>query len=342
MRRFALCLMLTAALVCALPGSAAAWCNGPAVKGHAGDGYGTHDWLLQRAIKNAGAGGTWVVRKTALLASDNPDSRHVSAIYHNFQESGKVRGAPQMVSDMYHKVIAAYQAGDMASASTFLGELSHYYSDITEPFHTTGAAPHYRTLHIRYEYSADDYENTPSRSLSWITLRPTQPVTDIRAKTVAAAEYARSYFPALLKAFKKSPTARKGTVNRITRLVQSRAVNDLADIIASVPSAAGEATAVADVALSLTTSTPWRNQAVGAYVSCTDPSGRPVEAVGVTYTWSLPTGTTAWTSFTEKDGRVFCSRSIGALSVGQSAPVTVCVTVNGVTTTVASRYTAIR
>lgn len=341
MRRFALCLMLITALVCALPGSAAAWCNGPPVKGHAGDGYGTHDWLLQRAIKNAGASGAWIVTKTALLASDNPDSRHVSAIYHNFRESGSARGAPQMVSEMYHKVIVAYQAGDMSAASTYLGELSHYYADVTQPFHTAAAAAHYRTLHVRYEFSADDYENTPTRSLSWIRLRPTEPVTDVRGKTIAAAEYARSYFPALLKAFKASPTARKGKVNRITRLVQSRAVNDLADIIASVPAAAGEATAVADVALSLTTTTPRRNQAVGAYVSCTDASGRPVEAVGVTYTWSLPTGVSAWTSFTDENGRVFCYRSIGLLSVGQSAPVTARVIVNGVTTTVASRYTAV-
>lgn len=340
MRRFALSLMLIAALVASMPGTASAWCNGPAKKGHAGDGYGTHDWLLERAIKNAGPGGTWVIKSKALLASDNPDSRKVSPIYHAFRERGSVRGAPQMVSDMYHKVIVAYQAGDMSAASTYLGELSHYYADITQPFHTTSAAAPYRSLHIAYEYSADDYENTPTRSLSWITLRPPVPVTDIREKTIEAAEYARTQFPSLLKSFKASRTARTGNANRITRRVQSRAVNDLSDIIASVPTASGEATAVAEVAMSLSTTTPRPGQKIGAFVTCTGPEGQPLEGVGVTYTWRLPTGTATWTSFTDARGWIYRYQDIGSLPIGALTPVTARVTVNGVSTVVESVYSA--
>lgn len=342
MRRTAIALVLIVLLVGAMPASALAWCNGPAKNGRVGNGYGTHDWILDRAIKQAGAGGSWVARSTALLATDDPDSSKTLAAYHWYREVGGCRGAPHMVGELYHKAVIAYRAGDRASASRYLGVLSHYYADITQPFHTTAAAAAYGTLHRQYEYAVDDFQNTPTKSYFWVTPRAVVPVTDIRSKTVDAALYARSLFPSLLASYRVSHSVTSGTPKRVTRLVMSRAVNDLADIIASIPTGSGEATAPAKVELSLSRVNPRQYQRVGAFVTVTGADGRPMNAVGVRLVWSLPTGTGTWLTFTEANGSATRWIDIGAAPVGQTSTVTAYVTVNGVTTTATTGFMTVR
>ncbi|HEY5549448.1 MAG TPA: hypothetical protein VIL17_07665 [Coriobacteriia bacterium] len=334
MRRNALVAIAIAGamLLGAIPATALAWSNGPAKKGHAGDGYGTHDWILDRAIKLAGANGTWVIRTTALLATDDPDSQRTPSTYHWYSDSGSLRGAPQMVSELYHQAIVAYQAGDRVAASRYLGTLSHYYDDITQPFHTTSKALPYGALHNRYEYAVDDHQNTPAKSRSWVTARPTVPVTDIRSKTVDAALYARSLFPRLLASYKRSRSVTKGTTNKVTRLVMSRAVNDLADIISSIPSGVGEATAPAAVDMSLSATNPRPTQRLGTLVTITDANGAPINAVGVKFEWRLPTGTVTWLTFTDANGYAYRYQTISSLPFLQQAFTTTYVTVNGTTT----------
>jgi hypothetical protein len=334
MRRIALITVIVIALLVAMtPGTALAWCNGPAKNGHVGDGYGSHDWILDHAIKLAGASGAWVHRSTALLATDDPDSQNTPATFHHYFETGSCRGAPYMVSELYHDAIVAYRAGDMAAASKDLGVLSHYYSDILQPFHTTSAANAYKALHNTYEYAVDHYQHTFKSASSWITPRPTVPVTDIRAKTVAAALYARSLFPALLSSFKTSHSVKKGTPLKVTKLVMSRAVNDLADIIRGIAEGSGEAAAPTTVNMSLSSTSPRQGQTIGAYVTCLDANGDPIPAVQVTFAWQLPTGTVTWTTYTEDNGRASRYQDIGAAPLAQKSYVTVNITVNGATTT---------
>lgn len=342
MRRIAVIAVVIALMVGALPGTALAWCNGGPKNGIVGNGYGTHDWILDRAIKQAGADGAWVNRTSALLSTDNPDSQRTHYAYHWFREVGPGRGAPFMVSELYHKAVVAYRAGDKVSASKYLGVLSHYYADIIQPFHTSSTSDSYRKLHSDYEFAVDDYQHKPTGVAAWVTPRPVAPVTDIRAKTVSAALYARSLFPGLLASYKLSHSVRTGRTYTVTKLVMSRAVNDLADIVASIPLASGETSAPATVSMHLSRTNPRQNTGVTAYVTCTDSEGMPMDAVGVLFTWRLPTGTTTTRTFTDASGLATRGMDIGMSPIGQRSIVSANVTVNGTTTVVESWFVPTR
>ncbi len=138
-------------IVAVAPAHALAWANGAVRDGVRGQGYGTHDWVLDRAIALAGAQGAWVVRSAALGATDDPDFIGSPAEYHVYLASGGARGAAHAVSGAYSKAVAAYQAGDRVAASRYLGRLSHYYSDTLQPFHTVNASSRPGSLHWSYE-----------------------------------------------------------------------------------------------------------------------------------------------------------------------------------------------
>lgn len=333
MRR-TLTILLAAALLISTPATAAlAWCNGPTKNGSVGAGYGSHDWILDRAIKRAGAGGAWVKRTTALLSSDDPDSQDWGARSQHFVESGPMRGAPQTVGELYHKAVVAYRAGDMTAASKYLGQLSHCYADILQPFHTSSAANDYPKTHKRYEWAVDDRQNTSTKSLTWLTLRQPVQVTDVRAKTVAAGLYSRGFFKSLVGSYRSSGTVGSGTPLRITKAVMSRAVNDLADIIVSIPTGSGEATDAATVEMGLSRTDPRPKENVRAWVRIYGPDGAPLDAVGVTFVWTLPSGTVKWVTYTDATGYISRNQNIGAAPLGRPLSVKTIVTVNGKTTT---------
>jgi hypothetical protein len=109
--------------------SAFAWGSG----GDDGNGYGTHDWVLDQAIGLVGQDASWVDVRTALLATDDPDSIP-GDIGHVFHDEGLYGGVPQRVADLYYQACTAYAAGDRVEASRLLGLLSHYYSDVLARF----------------------------------------------------------------------------------------------------------------------------------------------------------------------------------------------------------------
>ena len=337
MRRFALIAITAVVFVGLLPASAFAWANGPTRNGSRGAGYGTHDWILDRAIVLAGADGAWVARTTALLATDDPDYGRSPANYH-WYAFGSSRGGPYAVAELYHKSMVAYAAGDMAKASKYLGQLSHYYADINLPFHTTAAASTFGPLHLQYERALDPIQYSGSRVTSWVMRRPREPVTDVRAKAVSSALYARSFYSQLYSSYKASHSVRTGTTNWITRLVLSRAVNDLADIIVGIRSGSGEATAPATVEMSLSSANPRPNQHIGAFVTCIGANGQPLNAVRVMFVWHLPTGTQSWLAYSDDNGYAAARYTdIGAASL--TSNVTANITVNGVTTAYTRSFT---
>ena len=340
MRRIIVIALTLALLVGAVPASAFAWCNGPTKNGSVGSGYGSHDWILDRAITKAGAAGSWVKRTTALLASDDPDTSKWAAATQHIFEKGPCRGAAQAVSDLYHKAIVAYRAGDMTAASRYLGQLSHCYSDILQPFHTSSVANSYKTLHTQYEWAVDDRQNTRTSSLSWITPRPAAPVTEVRQMTINAATFARRLFPSLLSSYKASHSVAKGTPLRITKAVMSRAVNDLADIIAAIPTGAGEMTQPGAVELSVSRDNPRSGTSVEAFVRVTDAAGAPIDAVGVKLVWHVASGKAVYQSYTDADGYVWEWQNIGDADNGQVLSVDAIVTVNGQTTTTTHQLVA--
>lgn len=333
MRRMLTTLLVVVLALSAAPVPAFAWCNGPAKNGQTGAGYGSHDWILDRAIKQAGPAGAWVRRTTALLATDDPDTQKWGPRVDHYYETGSMRGAPQTVSDLYRKAVVAYAAGDMTAASRYLGQLSHCYSDATQPFHVTLANSPYRSLHVRYEYAVDDRQNTSTKSLSWITPRPVMPVSDVRQKTIDAAVYARGYFPSLLSSYRASRSVSSGTPLRITKRVMTRSVNDLADIIASIPTGEGVAPSPATVVMGITRTNPRPNEKVGAWVRIYDANGAPMNAIGVTFTWKLASGTETWLTYTDADGYVSRWQNIGDAPLGRPLSVSIKVTDGGVTTT---------
>jgi hypothetical protein len=269
--------------------SAFAWGNG----GDAADGdrYGTHDWLLDEAIRVAGVDGSWVDVRTALLATDDPDNETDRAA-HSFRENGLYGGAPQKVADLYYQAVTAYAAGDIEGASRSLGLMSHYYTDILNPFHSTDASRPWSAVHGPYEHAVSIENNRPGKNRAWIAPAARVALADVRARTVAAAHFSRAKFPALIGALKSMHEIDLGQpiVSAITRQVMSRAVNDLADIVSGVPSARGLAKAPATVKLTVSRRYVTPGLMICAFAECKDAAGKPIEGASVAFTWPGPAG----------------------------------------------------
>ena len=67
---FAVHLSFVAMGALVLPPNALAWSNG--VNGP--NTFGTHDWILREAIEASGNAGSWICRREALRATDDPDT----------------------------------------------------------------------------------------------------------------------------------------------------------------------------------------------------------------------------------------------------------------------------
>lgn len=339
-RRSLVVTILAAALMFGAAQSAFAWGNG----GNERNGYGTHDWILDRAIKAAGEKGSWVDVTTALLASDDPDSYATSKYLHVYKEFGKARGGPQQVADEYGALIAAYQAGDYREASRLLGVMSHYYSDITQPFHATytpdaakyttsyGGTRLITTIHNDYELAAEDYALKGGGDAR-LAIRERRPVGDVRSSAVAAAKYARARYGTLLPAFARSGKVVGGDARDVTDEVFSRSVNDLADIIAAVP--AGEGLALPPASMKQVMSKPAyyfprQSQYIRSHVLCLDAAGQPMEGVRVWFTWPGANGTTRrYAAYSDSNGLAYNWQNISSAGSLRKLPLTAKVTSSG-------------
>lgn len=308
-RRIAAITVTSLLLVAATASSAFAWANG----GDNGNGYGTHDWLLEHAITLAGGNGDWVDVKTALLASDDPDSQGTSTYLHTYMEYGRAQGGPQQVADVYYKLVQAYQAGNYTEASRQLGVMSHYYSDITQPYHTdTRGTSSVNSRHYNYEVDVSAITRRYSDSTGWLTNRSRKTVTDVRRNAVSAALYARTKYVNLDASYKYHGAV-KGYAYTATGYVLNRAVNDLADIIATVPSGQGLAEAPATMSqkmMKMTYYYPRRGSNFNAdkicsQVYCYDAEGKPMRAVAVTFTWPFADGEKSYVAYTDANGYAY-------------------------------------
>jgi hypothetical protein len=313
--------------VAAVP-SAFAWNNG----GNAGDGFGTHDWILDQAIRIAGPDASWVDTTTALLATDDPDEDG-ERITHYFLEHSGYRGAPQRVSDLYYAAVTAYDAGDRVEASRLLGLLSHHYSDPLNPFHSAYWAFSKTAHHAPYESAMYQYTKQSGLSNDWVTAVARQPITDVRVKLIEAARYSRARFPRLIRAIEATKVidvAAASTVHTVTVEVLSRAANDLADIIGGIARHEGLSASPAAIKLTLSKRFPAQHDDVAASAKCTDAQGHPMEGVGVTFTWPVPSGgTVTAVRYTGPDGIARHVRDIGTLPWSTRAVVTAMSTVSG-------------
>ena len=311
---------------------AKAWANG------GGDGYGTHDWIVDQAVKVLnGRADAWFNAGIARLASDDPDTQEPASLSvdHVYNGQGRRGGAIDRISYEFDQASASYARGDYDDASYHIGLLAHFYGDILQPFHTARAAIGKKTAHHKYELLVNDKTRHPGDASSWASSRRTvSTFSNIRTEAIAAAAYSRKYFAPLYASFVKNESTLNATVRDITGKVMRRATGDLADVIWSISQGKGAAPAVGSLKLSVKwvgVRSGYPQQAV--FVTAKDVNGRPIEGLKVTVAWPTTNGTRHEILFT--DGHGFQKRlgPVGTSPRLRQLAVTATTTVRGVVTT---------
>ena len=336
--------LVVGALSLVAPSAALGWANGPSQDGP-GNGFGSHDWVLTKAIELAGDGAAWLDSDAAIAACDDPDTSLVrpDPLNHIYNLTRTGCGAPQRVGDLYFDATSAYAAGDTEHASVLIGQLSHYYSDICQPYHTfwDPGDPLVPADHLAYELAVDDNQRHAGDVDDWITPTTRKRPTDVRALTVAAALAARRDYPDLKRAMRLEGFVADASsaTGRITRARLSRAANDLADIISAVPSGEGRAPTPTMRSLIPSNRTPRRATKVAMRTRIVDPAGRPIRAVRVDYEWRIGKQTARSVAYSEADGTATSWRSMADVPRGVRVVVVATARANGTST---SRRTTLR
>jgi hypothetical protein len=227
--RLLLLTLLACLAVLLVPTVARAWSNGDQY----GNGFGTHDWVLQEANRlaarqNAG----WVRLNIALPRTDDPDTVFHDTYYHVYDVWGSSYGdAPKKVAEYYAKALTARKAGDWAAASRYVGLMAHYYADICNPTHTdqTDAED---GMHSSYETAAQKYTDAKGENAGWVTFDGYQATGGVVAFTRATATASHRSYSALVTGYNAG--GMNGTVLSITRKSLNRAANGLADLLISI------------------------------------------------------------------------------------------------------------
>lgn len=227
-KRFWVALLLVSAMLFSTAPAALGWSNGP----NHGAGFGTHDWVMTEARRLAG-NPAWLKSSSALAATDDPDMVYRDFYYHVYDVWGSPYGnSPKRVTDIYILAVKAYRARNYAAASRYVGLISHYYSDTCNPLHTDQIAAEDR-IHSGYEGKVQTETDSWGENRAWIRYDGYQHVTNVTTKTKYAATFAHRYYSSLVSHYSKY--GYDSTSAYITRTTLNRAVNDLADIIRSIP-----------------------------------------------------------------------------------------------------------
>jgi len=308
------------ALTPAVP--AFAWSNGGQGSGPAGqmDGYGTHDWILDQGVRVAGAHGTWLDAATARLHTDDPDVTHVE-YDHVFDESGGGRGAAQVTSDLYAKAVQAYKAGDRKTASIDVGLLAHYVGDVSMPYHTAlagvGLNAHHAVLEglVEHQLYNSSAKIGATKHWNWTAPRPVRILGSIRTAVVREAAYSRQFFPAVEAEISKNPTTISSTVNAIVAKVLTDDTNQMADIIASIPTGKGVAPDVGTLTSTVKKYGAGRGQYQTVYGHGADAAGRPIEGLEIDFSYPSAAGVVSTArKFTDVNGNAEYSVVLGDLA----------------------------
>lgn len=208
-----------------------AWLNGLPQEPNS---FGTHDWVLLKAVKAVGAKGRWVKLGIALRATDDPDSiRDIPyASDHKWHNWGPYRGtrgrAPRAVRIWYRRTVHHLERGRRREASRTLGIMSHLLSDIAQPMHTAESEKE-SSAHLKYEGRVDARcEGSPSDCIYRFrydgpdSARP-------RKRALREVRRARPYYSDLID--EVAEHGYTGDIHRITRRQLNRAANAIADLI---------------------------------------------------------------------------------------------------------------
>ncbi|PKQ15156.1 MAG: hypothetical protein CVT67_10870 [Actinobacteria bacterium HGW-Actinobacteria-7] len=324
MRRILMAVCVACLAVAISPTHAFAWQNGDTR-----DGFGTHDWILYKAMELAGADADWVDETEALLATDDPDNwrddnpsnsleYRAELQRHVFYAGSANQGAPHAVAEHYSLMLQALSAKDPKTASRELGYLSHYYSDILVPFHTFNygiGSNEEGQDHVNYESAVEAVTRTPDSHSDWITPLAPRPVTDVRARTIEAATFSAGKMLGLITEY-GSFAYYDPESDPQTQLLLNRAANDLADVIRAAKTRTGQPRPIAQIVTWTDYEYPalGRSTRVGAKV--TDDRGHVVRGVQVDFDFRVAQPS-SYRRYTEADGiaRQTHGVVVGALDV---------------------------
>ena len=318
--------ILTSSTVTA--GAASAWST-------AGDGYATHDWVVDKALDildHAGKRPAWFDRDLALPLTDDPDSveraddpsRGWEHVYYDNERHG---GAVQRVSEHYTAALDALAAGDTAAATINVALLSHFLSDIGQPYHTARVGYGQSSMHVAYETGVKARTRTPEAAPGWSdATAPVALIANVRKTAARTAAYSRARYADLHKAFSATGSVDNPTVNRITGEVLRRVASDLANVIWSLDQQTGRSPDVA----ALNTRLRWigvRNGDPGERViaDVRDAVGAGIGGAEVAFTWPLPDGTRKlYRTWTNSQGHAELTFPVGKLPMlrRQEVPIT--------------------
>jgi hypothetical protein len=210
--------------------TAHAWSNGSDY----GNGFGTHDWVLYEANRLAEKRGYhWLRLGAALRATDNPDTKLHDTYHHVYDIWGNdtYGDAPDRIQALVTKAASQLKAGNRRGASVTFGLLSHYYSDICNPTHTD-SSPKEEGMHSRHESATQTRTDEKGEHRAWIRFNGIQVRTGARSPAKKAAGFAHQNYYKLVRVY--AADGWNSTAAAITKKALNRAVNDLADLIASV------------------------------------------------------------------------------------------------------------
>jgi hypothetical protein len=220
-----------------MPGAqppARAWLNGLPQKPNS---FGTHDWVLLKAVQAVGPNGRWVWLKVALRATDDPDSiRDIPYAsdhkWHNWGPYRDTKGrAPKAVRIWYRRTVHHLDRGRRRQASRTLGIMSHLLSDIAQPMHTADSKKE-EDAHLKYEGKVDARcEGSPSACIYRFRYDGPDRARP-RKRTLREVRRASPYYSKLI-----SEVIEHGyndEIHRITRRQLNRAANAIADLIVSM------------------------------------------------------------------------------------------------------------
>ncbi len=302
--------------------SAFAWANGgddgsDSASGHR---YGTHDWILDQAMRLAGTNASWIESDTARWATDDPDTKLRDTNNHFYDNTRKGQGAPQTVADLYDRIAVEYSNGQYEEASRDIGLLSHYYADICQPFHTLWYGDD-DDEHLAYELTVDPFTDHIDENVDWIVPRERKAITDVRAMTISAALAARGDYYNLRAAYTPDysatvpignfDTSATSVTGSITRARLSRAVNDLADIITAVPTGQGRAPRTRVSGMKISRRYVGTASKVTATANVTDYfTGQPIRGARVTFSLPFSSGTINTLAYSDSKGVVELSQTL--------------------------------
>lgn len=203
------------------------WANGSSGP----NSYGTHDWILDKAIEAAGKKASWVKVGVALRATDDPDTKdgidHASGTWwHVYDRWGSEwGGADEAAAVWFKRTKKRLAKGKRRAASKALGYLAHIVGDVAQPMHTDSSDKE-DGVHSSYESAVDSRNG--DYGFRYDGRDTTKPGPTVRK----LARQAHKKYWALVNAYDAHGYNAK--VHRITKRQLNRATNALADLIATL------------------------------------------------------------------------------------------------------------